>query len=69
MHIFTAIYRSSHNEMLLLTYVHVKREMLRKERKIRRKEAKKEAPRAPVVVMPPPPSPGRQFVDNFNAKL
>ena len=61
--IFTAIYRSSYNEMLLLTFVHVKREMLRKERKMRRKETKKEAPRAPVVVMPPPPSPGRQFVD------
>ena len=43
--------------------VHVKREMLTKERKMRKKEAKKEAPRAPVVVMPPPPSPGRQFVD------
>ena len=37
--------------------------MLRKERRMRRKEAKKEAPRAPVVVMHPPPSPGRQFVD------
>ena len=43
--------------------VHVKREMLTKERKMRKKEAKKEAPRAPVVVMPPPPSPDRQFVD------
>ena len=38
-------------------------EMLRNERKMRRKEAEKEATRAPVVVMPPPPLPIRQFVD------
>ena len=28
-----------------------------------RKETEKEATRAPVVVMPPTPLPGRQFVD------
>ena len=38
--------------------------MLRKERKMHeRKETEKEATRAPVVVMPPTPLPGRQFVD------